>query len=156
MYFYFVKCKFFGCVSELYEVHIISFMIHGGNAIYVLLNLCITAMPMRLLHYVHYLLYAMVYTGFTYLYYLCGGTNAMEDPYIYSVLDWRDVGLVMKSVAAILLLTIVLWVALVVLTVGRQKIAEKIHGSTPAGGTCDDVTTSDQELKLMTSVDHKV
>ena len=133
-------------------------MIHGGNAIYVLFNLCITAMPMRLLHYVHYLVYALIYTSFTYLYYKCGGTNAMEEPYIYSVLDWRDVRVVFRSVGAILLLTVILWLVLVVLTAARQKIAEKLQKrqSASPSESSDDVMRSDQELKLMTSYDHKV
>lgn len=61
---------------------------HGINSVYVFINLWITGIPIRLLHFWHPLVFGYVYSVFTLVYYAAGGVNAGGQPYIYSVLDW--------------------------------------------------------------------
>ena len=63
---------------------------HGTNAIYVLIDIFITATPLVLLHFLHSVFYAALYILVSVIYTLAGGTNYANKPYIYSVLDWNS------------------------------------------------------------------
>ncbi|XP_046341602.2 protein rolling stone-like [Haliotis rufescens] len=67
----------------------ITFFTHGANLIYVVLNLLVTAMPVRLLHFYHVVIYGILYAIFNAVYVLAGGTNDQNDHYIYKFLDWN-------------------------------------------------------------------
>ncbi|XP_013393891.1 protein rolling stone-like [Lingula anatina] len=70
------------------EIHYIDVGTHLGNAIYVLSDIFITATPVRIYHFLHSSLYAIVYLIFSVVYDVLNGTNAVEGSYIYPQLDW--------------------------------------------------------------------
>lgn len=67
------------------ETHII-------NALYVILNIGVTGMPKRLLHFWFSVIFGVLYALFTLFYHLAGGTNHNENPYVYPAIDWRKPG----------------------------------------------------------------
>ena len=65
---------------------------HIINSVYVILNICVTGMPTRFLH-VHFpVIFGACYSLFSLFYYLAGGTNHTESPYIYPALNWQNPG----------------------------------------------------------------
>ncbi|KAK6177422.1 hypothetical protein SNE40_015526 [Patella caerulea] len=61
---------------------------HALNSFYVLANLMITAVPIRLYHFIHPTIFSVIYIVFTVIYHFAGGKNGLDKPYIYSVIDW--------------------------------------------------------------------
>ncbi|XP_046330400.2 protein rolling stone-like isoform X2 [Haliotis rufescens] len=70
------------------DLTLLRFILHGMNSIYVLSNLLITAMPVRLYHVIYPIICGFIYTLFSIVYHILGGTNRKGDPYIYKILDW--------------------------------------------------------------------
>ena len=70
----------------------IDIEMHLINSIYVIINVCVTGMPVRLLHVWFSVLFALVYSLFSLFYFLAGGTNHNGNPYIYPAIDWRNAG----------------------------------------------------------------
>ncbi|XP_067683945.1 protein rolling stone-like [Haliotis asinina] len=83
------------------DLTVLRFILHGMNSIYVLTNLLITAMPVRVYHVIYPVIYGIIYTVFSVVYHILGGTNEKGEPYIYKILDWsklkRTVPLVFLS-----------------------------------------------------------
>jgi hypothetical protein len=65
---------------------------HAGNSIYMFLNLALTGVPVRIHHFFHPVIYAVLYVLFTVFYHLADGTNANYDPFVYPVINWNDPG----------------------------------------------------------------
>ncbi|XP_045165334.2 protein rolling stone-like [Mercenaria mercenaria] len=65
---------------------------HIINTLYVILNISVSGVPKRVLHFWFSVVFGVVYALFTLFYYLAGGTNHNENPYVYPVLDWRTPG----------------------------------------------------------------
>lgn len=65
---------------------------HLLNAIYVVINISVTGMPMRILHFWFSLLFGLVYSLFTLFYHFAGGTNHNGNPYVYPAINWRNPG----------------------------------------------------------------
>lgn len=63
---------------------------HGLNAVFVIADTLISRTPVRMLHLYQCACLGMVYTVFSYLYHLCGGTNHKGEPYIYKPLDYTN------------------------------------------------------------------
>jgi hypothetical protein len=58
---------------------------HGINTLWVVIDICIIAMPIRALHFYLPVLFAISYIVFSVAYDYAGGTNYYKDSYIYSV-----------------------------------------------------------------------
>lgn len=58
---------------------------HGVNGIFILADIWITAMPVKVLHFYLPLLFAVGYGIFSLAHDLEGYTNALRQPYIYEV-----------------------------------------------------------------------
>ncbi|XP_067683858.1 protein rolling stone-like isoform X3 [Haliotis asinina] len=67
---------------------LLRFILHGMNSIYVLSNLLIMDMPLRVYHVIYPVIYGVIYTVFSVVYHMLGGTNGKGEPYIYKILDW--------------------------------------------------------------------
>ncbi|XP_067683943.1 protein rolling stone-like [Haliotis asinina] len=67
---------------------LLRFILHGMNSIYVLTNLLIVNMPVRVYHVIYPVIYGVIYTVFSVVYHILGGTNEKGEPYIYKILDW--------------------------------------------------------------------
>lgn len=61
---------------------------HAIAAVYIILNMAVTRLPLRLLHFLYPVAFGVIYTLFSAIYFSLGGTNQNGDPYIYSILDW--------------------------------------------------------------------
>lgn len=61
---------------------------HGFNAMFALIDMFVTRMPIRHLHLYHGILYGITYGSFSYFYWLAGGTNQFGEPYIYKPLNY--------------------------------------------------------------------
>ncbi|XP_071083146.1 protein rolling stone-like [Haliotis cracherodii] len=72
------------------NITVLRFILHGMNSIYVLVNLFITAMPVRVYHVIYPVIYGVIYTVFSVVYHVLGGTNEKGEPYIYKILDWSN------------------------------------------------------------------
>lgn len=71
-------------------VDFVNFGVHGSNSIVVVLDQFVTGVPVRVLHAHHPLIYAILYSLFTVIYYSAGGTTADGDKAIYSVLNYEQ------------------------------------------------------------------
>ncbi|KAK7490571.1 hypothetical protein BaRGS_00018174 [Batillaria attramentaria] len=67
---------------------VISTVTHLLNTVYVILDVCVTAMPVRLLHVIYVAAYTVAYLVFSLIYWAADGVNSDGEPYIYETLDW--------------------------------------------------------------------
>jgi len=77
--------------SSFPDVHRLDFgNIHGHimNSVLVVVDLLVTAHPVRLLHFIQPVGLAVTYTLFSFLYFCSGGTNKQGDTKIYPFLNW--------------------------------------------------------------------
>lgn len=73
-------------------VFVIDFMLHGVNTIVAVLDLFISKRPCRILHMHHPFVVFLAYVAFTAIYWAAGGRTETGSSYIYSVLNWEDLG----------------------------------------------------------------
>ncbi|XP_062574951.1 protein rolling stone-like [Saccostrea cucullata] len=83
------------------SVTVIDILTHGVNAVYVIVNVSVTAVPIRIYHLFHGVLFGVMYVVFTVIYYAAGGTNHQDKAYIYSVLDWDNPGITLAYCLAV-------------------------------------------------------
>lgn len=62
-----------------------TFVNHGVNGVFVLIDIWITAMPIRVLHFYVPMVFGVVYVIFSVIYDYSGATNALGSAYIYRV-----------------------------------------------------------------------
>ncbi|XP_046577834.1 protein rolling stone-like [Haliotis rubra] len=70
------------------DLTLLRFILHGMNSIYVMCNLLIVNMPVRVYHAIYPIICGVIYTVFSIVYHILGGTNEKGEPYIYKILDW--------------------------------------------------------------------
>lgn len=63
---------------------------HSLNSAYILLDLMISATPIRIFHLVYPMFVGAVYTIFNALYFINNGVGPDGKPYAYYVMDWRN------------------------------------------------------------------
>ena len=63
---------------------------HSLNSAYIVLDLLISATPIRIFHLIYPMLFGSVYTLFNALYFLNNGVGPDGKPYAYYVMDWRN------------------------------------------------------------------
>ncbi|XP_067944206.1 protein rolling stone-like [Watersipora subatra] len=76
--------------DDRYTLTIDTYITHGVNGLHTLIDLWITAMPIKALHFYLPALFGLLYIVFSIIYDYSGGTNALGKTYIYSVLDWNE------------------------------------------------------------------
>ncbi|XP_076468675.1 protein rolling stone-like [Babylonia areolata] len=76
----------------LFDGHfeLLSTVTHLLTSVYVILDLAVTAIPVRLLHVIYPVIFAVVYVVFSVIYWAADGVNSKGDPYIYEVLHWEE------------------------------------------------------------------
>ncbi|XP_014677704.1 PREDICTED: protein rolling stone-like isoform X2 [Priapulus caudatus] len=99
---------------------------HAINSVYVIVDVIVSATPVRLLHMWIAQLGALVYVVFTAIYWAAGGTGAHGVAYIYSVLDYGNApGQAVITAAVILLLVVpIAQVALFLLSAARGSLVD--------------------------------
>ena len=63
---------------------------HTLNSAYILFDLLISAMPIRIFHLIYPMFVGAVYTVFNALYFINDGLGPDGKPYAYYVMDWRN------------------------------------------------------------------
>lgn len=86
---YFSTCMFAMCIPGS-GLTFINCTVHGLNAMFVLVDILISRTPVRMLHLYQCSCLGILYTLFSYVYHLCGGTNHKDEPYIYKPLDYAN------------------------------------------------------------------
>jgi hypothetical protein len=84
-----------------------SFMdisVHALNSVFILTELLIGKLPVRILHWIYVLIFSIIYAVFTVIYWAAGGLNGRGDPFIYDILDYENGK--PGSIAAVLLSSI--------------------------------------------------
>ena len=71
------------------EPTFVSLNVHGVNAVYVLVDLFITGIPVRLYHVIYPMLFSLIYLIFSLVYVYSGGTNPDGDNFIYDALNFK-------------------------------------------------------------------
>ncbi|XP_059153671.1 protein rolling stone-like [Physella acuta] len=84
----------------------LSMVTHAINSVYVISDIIIYAIPVRIFHVVYVALYALLYAIFSVIYYVCKGTNTKSLPYIYKALDWSNTLPTLGLVAAVIFVAI--------------------------------------------------
>ncbi|XP_052084298.1 uncharacterized protein LOC127721544 [Mytilus californianus] len=73
--------------EELTSVNIET---HALNIVYIIINFFMTGIPVRFYHFLHPIVFGIIYIVFSVIYEASGGTNHQNKTHIYSVLDWSD------------------------------------------------------------------
>lgn len=129
---------------------------HLMNMIPGLIDLLITRIPIRLYHVLYFIVLAAVYTIFGGIYIAAGGTDSSNEPYIYSIIDYKN-NLVQAIVISLVLMLVVpvlfhlcFWgIYLLRTLLLRIKIMHKIGQH--SNGTSTDNHASTAELTEITS-----
>mmetsp|Transcript_60385 Transcript_60385/g.127958 ORF Transcript_60385/g.127958 Transcript_60385/m.127958 type:complete len:289 (-) Transcript_60385:117-983(-) len=72
------------------DLTVVTVLQHGGGFVLMLIDLLISRVPYYLSHIYAPLIASSSYVVFSYIYFVCGGTDGKGHPYIYKVLDWRN------------------------------------------------------------------
>ena len=77
---------------------------HALNTVFILVEVILGRVPIRLLHVVYTMIYLSAYVIFTVIYWTAGGRNAKDEPYIYEILDYegKSAGSLVVSVLSLL------------------------------------------------------
>ena len=124
-------------------VHPVDFVTHGTNTVYVLVDLFITGMPVRLLHFVYGMTYCVIYLVFCLVYTLAGGTNALDKDYIYTTFDFRGSPGLSALYGGLLTVVgpIVVWFVVCLLHSLKLFIDRSCcHRHSPGGSQCSEET----------------
>ncbi|KAJ7376716.1 hypothetical protein OS493_033341 [Desmophyllum pertusum] len=63
---------------------------HALNSVFMLIDTCLSSIPVHLFHSLYVLLYFLIYIAFSVFYWLLGGTNNEGQPYIYRLLNYSE------------------------------------------------------------------
>ncbi|XP_018568774.1 protein rolling stone-like [Anoplophora glabripennis] len=66
-----------------------NYFVHGNNSIMMMIDLWIVSQPTRILHFVYPAVLGIMYTIFSIIYYVEGGTTKDGSKCIYKILDWE-------------------------------------------------------------------
>ncbi|XP_014356496.2 protein rolling stone isoform X1 [Papilio machaon] len=77
---------------RIHEVNALNLLVHGGNSLVMLVELALTAHPVRAAHALYGAGAGLAYGLFSALYWALGGTDRLGLPAIYPTLDWNKPG----------------------------------------------------------------
>ena len=64
--------------------------VHALNSIVMLIEFFMASTPVRILHVLYVMIFSVVYSLFTVIYWSAGGVTVDGDPYIYKILDYEN------------------------------------------------------------------
>lgn len=74
---------------EIHRLDIINLFTHAGNSLVMLIELVITSHPFRPGHAIIPVTFGTIYALFSFIYYICGGTDRVGTSTIYPQLNWQ-------------------------------------------------------------------
>ena len=98
---------------------------HALNSVFMLIDTCLSSIPVRLVHWVYALLYFVVYLAFSVIYWQLGGTNLQGKPYIYGALNYSDFKSKIGGLLVVFLLLVLPLLHLFLL--GVAKLRDYLH-----------------------------
>ena len=109
------------------NVQFLDVVTHAFNTIFVLCELLLGRVPVRLLHFVYTIIYLTLYVIFTVIYWQADGLNARGKPYVYKILDYENKNA--GVITALILLLVVIAPPLVQLVMfGLYKLRRRLFG----------------------------
>ncbi|XP_026284897.1 protein rolling stone-like isoform X2 [Frankliniella occidentalis] len=86
-----ITCTYWVAVYDPSEhvLDALNILVHAANSALMLVDVLMSAHPLRLLHAFWPLLFVFVYLSFSLVYFLAGGTDRMDRTCVYPVLDWE-------------------------------------------------------------------
>ena len=79
---------------------------HALNSVFMVLDTCLSAVPIRLFHSLYPFLYLVIYISFSVIYWLLDGTNIEGEPFIYAALNYNDFDLTFGGLLAVFILVV--------------------------------------------------
>ena len=88
------------------NVAFLDVVTHAFNTVFVLIELFLSRVPIRLLHFVYTMMYLTLYVIFSVIYWQAGGYNTRGKPYIYKILDYenKNAGVITALVLALVVI----------------------------------------------------
>ncbi|XP_075975272.1 protein rolling stone-like isoform X3 [Anticarsia gemmatalis] len=77
---------------KIHEINALNILVHGGNSLLMLVELAVTAHPVRAAHALYSAGAGLAYGVFSAFYWAVGGTDRIGLPAIYPALDWNKPG----------------------------------------------------------------
>lgn len=77
-------------IPTYHEWGVMIFLLHGLNTLLMFLDVIVVAHPLRFMHFLWTFGFVLTYLFFSYAYYLAGGTNIKNHPFIYHSLNWEN------------------------------------------------------------------
>ena len=98
---------------------------HALNSVFMVIDTCLSSIPIRLLHSLYVLLYLLIYIAFSVFYWLAGGTNVEGKPYIYAALNYDDFSPTFGGLLVVFLLLVLPLLHLILF--GITKLRDHLH-----------------------------
>lgn len=64
--------------------------VHALNSVVMLAEFLVDCIPVRILHMLYVMIFSVVYSLFTIIFWAAGGVNEDGNPYIYKILDYEN------------------------------------------------------------------
>ncbi|KAJ1524108.1 hypothetical protein ONE63_010644 [Megalurothrips usitatus] len=86
-----ITCTYWVAVYDPreHELDALNILVHAANSLLMITDVLLAAHPLRLLHAFWPLLFVAVYLGFSFVYFMAGGTDRVDRTCVYPVLDWE-------------------------------------------------------------------
>lgn len=80
---------------------------HAVNSVLMIIDIMVCNIPVRIFHVVYPMMYGLIYTIFTIVYWAVGGRNHKNKKYIYAILDYeKNAGLAVLMAAMFVLVAV--------------------------------------------------
>ncbi|XP_041974859.1 protein rolling stone-like isoform X2 [Aricia agestis] len=111
---------------KIHDVNTLNVLVHGGNSLVMLVELCVTAHPVRAAHALYGASFGLAYGVFSALYWAAGGTDRIGSPAIYPALDWNKPGSAFGFVALCAVVMMLAHGAATLITCARARLAARL------------------------------
>ncbi|XP_034830591.1 protein rolling stone-like isoform X1 [Maniola hyperantus] len=111
---------------RIHEINTLNLLVHGGNSLVMLLELALTAHPVRAAHALFGAGAGLAYGVFSAFYWAVGGTDRIGLPAIYPALDWNKPGLAFGFVALCAAVMMFAHGVATCLAFARSRIASRV------------------------------
>ncbi|XP_039276514.1 protein rolling stone-like isoform X2 [Nilaparvata lugens] len=134
---------------ETDSIDVVNLTVHVFNSVLMVLDLWVVAHPFKLFHFYWAFILGAVYSVFSYIYFLAGGTNRRGNPFIYLILNWRrPVNALLAISCTVLfeaLVTVIAWMMFIV----RRRLANLFHRKMAARRMANSGQATDQGPRIV-------
>ncbi|KAK8407701.1 hypothetical protein O3P69_002327 [Scylla paramamosain] len=103
--------------------------VHIINSVYVLIDLCVSATPIRILHFYIPFVFMFIYLIFTLVYWAAGGTTPEGGTAIYPIMDWENLQVTLPFVACCAVFSPIMQATVWAVHQARVAVRERCFGS---------------------------